>query len=74
MEDLEKKNRNPYRVIDIPNKFRKVLVDNQEGIYTMNIEYKTWYGWITIKILEDSDLDYLNLCADEILEKLNSKI
>ena len=54
-------------------KFRKILVDDQDGIFTVNIECKFWFGWKTIKILEDTDLDYLNLCADEILEVLNKK-
>jgi hypothetical protein len=31
-------------------------------------------GWITIKTIESDDLDYLNICANEILEKLNEEV
>lgn len=54
-------------------KFRK-LVFQDFNTYSAYIQYKTWYGWITIKYLESDDLDYLQLCADEILEKLNETI
>lgn len=55
------------------SKFRKLIFQDFDN-YSAYIQYKTWYGWITIKYLEDDDLDYLELCTDEILEKLNETI
>lgn len=52
-------------------KYRKLLVDDQDGLFTMLIQYKTFFGWKTIKVLEEEDLEYLDILADEILEVLN---
>lgn len=42
--------------------------------YVAYIQVKRFFGWITIKRMESSDKDYLNLCADELIEKLNEEI
>lgn len=55
-------------------KYRRILVDDQNGWYTINIQVKLWFGWQTIKIMEHSDLDYLNLCVSELMDKLNETI
>lgn len=55
-------------------KYRSILVDDQDGFYTINIQVKLWFGWQTIKIMEHTDLDYLKLCAAELLDKLDEVI
>lgn len=54
--------------------YRRILVDDQEGVYTILIQMKKWYGWTTIKSMCSDDLHYLNNCAVELLEKLNEEI
>jgi hypothetical protein len=55
-------------------KYRKLLIDNQDGFYTLNIQVKLWFGWQTIKVMEHEDLQYLDLCASELIDKLNEII
>ena len=33
-------------------KYRRILVDDQNGWYTINIQVKLWFGWQTIKVME----------------------
>ena len=57
--------------------YRKLLVDDQDGWYTMIIQYHRHFvisHWVTIKTMESQDLNKLNRIADDILEKLNEKI
>ena len=57
--------------------YRKLLVDDQDGWYTMIIQYHRHFvisQWVTIKTMESQDLDKINKIADDILEKLNEKI
>lgn len=54
------------------NKYRKLLIDDQDSIYTIIIQCKKWYGWVTIKTIEEYDLEYANIQADEIIEMLNT--
>lgn len=57
--------------------YRKLLVDDQDGWYTMIIQYHRHFvisHWVTIKTMESKDLDKINKIADDILEKLNEKI
>lgn len=57
--------------------YRKLLVDDQDGWYTMIIQYHRHFvisHWVTIKTMESQDLDKINKIADDILEKLNEKI
>lgn len=57
--------------------YRKLLVDDQDGWYTMIIQYHRHFfisHWVTIKTMESKDLDKINKIADNILEKLNEKI
>ena len=57
--------------------YRKLLVDDQEGWYTMIIQYHRHFiisHWITIKTMESQDLEKLNKTADEIIAGLETKI
>ena len=57
--------------------YRKLLVDDQDGWYTMIIQYHRNFivsHWVTIKTMESQDLNKINRIADDILEKLNEKI
>ena len=57
--------------------YRKLLVDDRDGWYTMIIQYHRHFvisHWVTIKTMESQDLDKINKIADDILEKLNEKI
>ena len=57
--------------------YRKLLVDDQDGWYTMIIQYHRHFiisHWVTIKTMESQDLNKINRIADDILEKLNEKI
>lgn len=57
--------------------YRKLLVDDQDGWYTMIIQYHRHFiisHWVTVKTMESQDLNKINRIADDILEKLNIKI
>lgn len=59
-------------------KYRKIVVNIEtyydEVFYTIDIQVKKWYGWVTIKTMESNDLKYLNIEADDILDKLESNV
>lgn len=55
-------------------KYRKLVVDKTDGFYTGIIQVRKFLHWVTIKIMETNDLDYLHTCMDEILELLNKPI
>jgi hypothetical protein len=55
-------------------KYRRILIDDQDGWYTINIQVKLCIGWQTIKVMEHEDLQYLDLCASELIDKLNEII
>ena len=57
--------------------YRKLLVDDQDGWFTMVIQYHRHFiisHWVTIKTMESQDLDKLNKLADSILIVLNKEI
>lgn len=57
--------------------YRKMLVDDQDGWYTMIIQYHKSFPikhWITIKTMESMDLDKLNTVADSILKLLETDV
>ena len=54
-----------------------MLVDDQDGWYTMIIQYHKSFPikhWITIKTMESMDLDKLNTVADNILKLLETNV
>ena len=55
-------------------KYRKLVIDKTEGIYTGIIQVHKFLQWVTIKTMETDDLEYLHNCMDEILEMLNKQI
>ena len=55
-------------------KYRKLIIDKSEGIYTGIIQVYKAFHWITIKQMESQDLEYLHLCLDELLELLERDI
>ena len=54
--------------------YRKLLIDDQENCWTIIVQVKKWYGWVTVKEFIGEDLQYVNLCAIELLDKLNEVI
>ena len=47
--------------------YRKLLVDDQDGWFTMVVQYHRHFiisHWVTIKTLESQDIEKLNKAAD----------
>ena len=55
-------------------KYRKLIIDKSEGIYTGIIQVYEALHWITIKQMESEEVEYLHLCLDELLELLERDI
>ena len=59
-------------------KYRKMIVNCDRMCdncwFTIIVQVKKWYGWVTVKTMESNDYEYIHNCADEILDKLNEQI
>lgn len=51
-------------------KFRWLLVDDQENVFTWIIQYHAWYGWITIKTISDEQYNKVEYIK-ELVNNLN---
>lgn len=56
------------------NKYRKLVIDYSDFLYTGIVQVHKPFHWVTIKYFESDDLEYLNLCMDELLEMLEQDI
>lgn len=56
------------------NKYRKLIVDSTNDIYTGIVQVHKPFHWVTIKTFNSDDLKYLHLCMDELLEFLEKPI